>query len=286
MSVNPKYLKALLEVSQRGDPEWGHTGRAIEPIERWLRYIKEQTGMWVPETQQDVWDGLEFRGVPSWELDALKRVRYIQPAKEKPKAVFTQPLLKRLSQASGQPVYLLRVRPNGPYTPREDHIYLTDAVPDLDLFVEEIQAWTKAFEGLSRYPKVMATLHKHCRQVTLDPTQRGSASASWRDGEKALILRLGRTLSTSVPYLRSILIHEIGHMRADETDLSKVDLWLNRTPYGNPPYISEYAGKNAEEDFAETYRAIWLEPSALRSKAPDKYLDMRKRIAARFLKRS
>lgn len=287
MEVNSKYLKALLKRSQQGDVTWGHTGNAIPILERWLLRLKDgQCCPYPPKTLEEMWWGLEDRGVPSWEIAALKEVKYIReaPKPEKPKVTFTKEHLQSLKDAAGVSVYFLRVRPNGPYTPKEDLEYLIDTLPDLDLFVEELKAWTKAFAGIARFPKIQKVFDKYCRTLILDPTQRGTADASWRGHDRSVVLRLGNVMSTNVPYLRSILIHEIGHMLTEDPNFNRVDFWLNKTLYGNPPYISDYAKKNSDEDFAETYRSFWTDPARLKQVSPDKYKDMKQRVASRWLK--
>ena len=71
----------------------------------------------------------------------------------------------------------------------------------------------------------------------------------------------------------SVLIHEVGHSVDYPNQMaSQLTGGLSSSdPWGTGPFISDYAGTMAPEDFAESYRAYHLRPEELKATAPGKF---------------
>lgn len=141
----------------------------------------------------------------------------------------------------------------------------------LPQYALQLKALAKAIETL---PAPAAAVYRsEVKKVRL-AEPRGSEDASWDAGG---VLKLSLKRGTPDPKVyRFHLVHELGHALEEKLGLT-VTPW-DETPYGNPPFVSDYAGVNASEDFAETFRAFVLEPSHLKRVAPTKYTDMAKRV--------
>ena len=85
-------------------------------------------------------------------------------------------------------------------------------------------------------------------------------------------IELSRATRTTPEQIRSTLTHEVGHTVDYESQ--KFFSWRdrsNREPFGEEPYITDYAETNHREDFAESYEEYHLDPENLKDKAPEKY---------------
>ena len=67
------------------------------------------------------------------------------------------------------------------------------------------------------------------------------------------------------------VLHELSHSL--NVDLPQI--------FGRPPYITEYASRDASEDWAESFAEFFLHPKILRKRAPEKY-----RAIAKFVEDS
>ncbi len=134
-----------------------------------------------------------------------------------------------------------------------------------------LKAWVKAVETLPRHA---ADIYRsEVKKVKLAPA-RGTEDASWDAGG---VLKLSVKGSNPDPKVyRLHLVHELGHALEEKLGIS-VTAW-DDTPYGKPPFVSDYAEVNASEDFAETFRAFEMEASLLKRVAPAKYADMAGRV--------
>jgi len=129
--------------------------------------------------------------------------------------------------------------------------------------------WAKAFKTLPKYRRAWNLLGSEVKKLRLQGKGRGP-DASWEPG--LIFLNLSKT-PQNVEAARQILVHELGH--ALEAKLGLIVTAWDDTPYGHPPYVSTEADVNAAEDFAETFRALEVEPALLRRIAPAKYTDMK-----------
>jgi hypothetical protein len=102
----------------------------------------------------------------------------------------------------------------------------------------------------------------------------GSEDASWHAGG-VLRLTFKPTETPNALVYRARAVHELGHALEEKLGLVVVP-W--NSPYGAPPYVSDYAARNATEDWAECFRALELEPRTLLRLAPVKYHDLRARL--------
>ncbi|MEW6281742.1 MAG: hypothetical protein AB1758_24245, partial [Candidatus Eremiobacterota bacterium] len=81
-------------------------------------------------------------------------------------------------------------------------------------------------------------------------------------------------ISISPEWFREVLIHEVGHTK------DYASAWFQHAglgnhsdsaPWGQGPYVTDYAGKNHYEDYAESYSHYHVEPERLKENAPEKY---------------
>lgn len=99
-------------------------------------------------------------------------------------------------------------------------------------------------------------------------------------------INLSRAELTTPEKLRGTLTHEIGHT----TDFSSKSFGVlpgrsNGEPYGEGPYITNYAETNHYEDFADSYEEYHIRPDNLREKTPEKFADMEEFNKQSFLER-
>ena len=247
------YLERLLRIARKGNPEWSSgPARSVAVLERMLKYLRADQGYMLPKDNEGLFESMESRGVPSWELEALRAVPVPQRRTRTPRV--NEEVLTKILDLTGLGL-VLRGR---------------DRTPEHNA---EMVCWYKAFMTLkAEHPRVWGIFKKHARKIAFDTHGRGSEDASWED--PVLVIRLKGT-NVSPAVCLSWLVHEIGHAFEDEFNI--MDLF---DIYGssNPPFISAYAQKNVSEDFAETFRAYWREPSTLKRIAPKKYQDMHGRI--------
>ncbi len=135
--------------------------------------------------------------------------------------------------------------------------------------LKSMYAWIRALKGLKGHPLRM---FRSVRKIRFPDKPYGSEEASW-DGQS---LSLHIIKGDTIPMLRSMLTHEMGHVLEDARHLIVTE-W-DDTPYGEAPFVSAYAETNAAEDFAETYWALMKEPRKLKRVAPEKYRDMQSRL--------
>ena len=245
------YLEKLIETVVNDPTGWGGSSPAASV----LRQMIKSTGFGNldPFPVGELWDYLTSRDVDSDEIAVLKKVRPPRARKRKVGPTFYE-AYRDFEQATGKHTILANI--------------------DLDTdhhLAPALQAVTKA---VAKLPKRAARLwQSEVKKVRLRGRSKGTEDASWEPGG-VMSLVLGK--STRVPIWRWRIVHELGHALGD-----KLNLVLGShddTPYGQPPYISAYADTNAEEDFAETFQALEMEPSRLRRVAPAKYEDMKARF--------
>lgn len=202
-----------------------------------------------PMSVSELWEYLAGFDVAPVEIEALKRVP-LPKALRAPKGMdYTE-----FSRAVGKSVML------------------GVSLEELAKYAPHLKAWAKAIETL---PRPAADLyHTEVKKLRLVEA-RGTEDASWDVGG---VLKLSLKAVTPDPKVyRFYLIHELGHALQEKSGLS-VTAW-DENPYGNPPFVSDYAEVNAMEDFAETFRAFVMEPAHLKKIAPAKYADMARRVA-------
>ena len=135
----------------------------------------------------------------------------------------------------------------------------------------------KAIKGLSQYRYAHSLWESEVRKLKLNWIRgRSTEEASWDIGG-VLSIVLGNYNSTVDAHRRTI-VHELGH--ALEEKLGIIVSKHDQTPYGNPPFITEYAKLNPSEDFAETFLAHETQPRILKSRTPEKYDDIKRRLLA------
>lgn len=201
-----------------------------------------------PMTVSELWEYLGGFDVAPVEIEALKRVP-LPKAPRAPKGMD----YSEFSRAVGK------------------NVVLGVSMEELAQYAPHLKAWAKAIESL---PAPVAALYRsEVKKIRLaDP--RGSEDASWDAGG---VLKLSLKRGTPDPKVyRFHLVHELGHALEEKLGLTVTA--FDETPYGNPPFVSDYAEVNASEDFAETFRAFVMEPSHLKKIAPTKYADMAKRV--------
>lgn len=254
--VPKKYLQALLgAIGPEHDDEWGSYRQAQAPLERWLRLITKGDDLYgVPPNREALLENLENRGVPSWEMDALKavpesKVRPKAPAKVDEKAWVL------LDEVAGNPLVLSGDLRHPEYN-------------------EHVRALVKALHTLkSKFPFAWSVYNHKVKQLYLTTRGSGTEDASWQDwvggGRLAVVFKPTSFISIS------LLLHEIGHVYEGNFDiLGLMDIY----GMGHEPFVSSYAKKNTSEDFAETFMYYWLNRNHLKKSAPAKYADMHHRI--------
>ena len=90
-------------------------------------------------------------------------------------------------------------------------------------------------------------------------------------------IQLSRTELQNPAEFRKVLIHETAHTRDFES------AWFglfgehsSKKPFGEGPYISDYAKTNHFEDYAETYANYHVNPERTRQEVPEKFAEMQK----------
>ena len=244
------YLKKLIDTAE-ANPEWGTGSPAARVLKRLFRSV--ELGEIDPFSINDLWDYLKERDVPSEEVTLLQRVPLpVSPKRKKP---FTfNEALSAFERDAGKSIILSGINAT------DNHL---------------APALLAATSAILRLPRRAAYLwQSEVKKVRLRGSSRGSEDASWEHGN---VLSLVLTKTTSVPSWVFTVTHELGHALEERIGLM-VTPW-DETPYGNPPFVSSYAEKNATEDFAETFRALDMEPKYLKRIAPGKYKDMQSRTS-------
>jgi len=250
--ISLRYLQALLAAVEKGNPEWGSYVFAVPVLQRLIQKTKEKD-YWTLPSKDRLFEYLEERNVPSWELDVMRRVKV--PAVRKFLPNFDESAIDRIEKATG-----ILVLTQG-----------LDSNPD---FNHNLRGIAKAFEVLpSRYPFAFKLLKGSVRKILLFKQGRGSEDGYWADYQ-------GHTLGLRVRegYWQNpmvTILHELGHVFEGKSDVLEL---MDVYGIGHGPFVSDYAGKNASEDFAETFMYFWRNSAYLRRKTPDKFADMQARI--------
>lgn len=244
------YLKKLIDTAD-ANPEWGTGSPAARVLKSLFRSVELENID--PFSINELWDYLKERDVPSEEVTLLQLVPL--PVSPKRKKVFTfKEALSAFERVAKKSVILSGINHT------DDHL---------------APALRAATSAILRLPRRAAYLwQSEVKKVRLRGSSRGSEDASWEPGG---ILSLVLTKTSSVPIWIFNVTHELGHALEERIGLT-VTPW-DETPYGNPPFVSAYADRNATEDFAETFRALDMEPKYLKQIAPDKYKDMQSRTS-------
>lgn len=197
-----------------------------------------------PATVEYIWSLLRSRNVPESDIAVLQRVPLTRAAAVKGMTY------EQFRQAIGKNV--------------------THSI-DPSAFGPQMLAMSKAIAKLPATARLV--FGAEVRTVHLD-RPRGTEGASW---DPRSVLRLTVRAGSTIDAKTSMhnIVHELGHALEEALD-------LNVTPwgsiYGNPPFVSDYAARNATEDFAETFAFLELYPRDLKRIAPEKYEDMRARV--------
>jgi hypothetical protein len=246
------YLEKLIETAVNDPTGWGESS----PAARVLRTLIKNTETYGddPFPVGELWDYLTSRDVDSNEIAGLKKARPPRARKKKVGPTFYE-AYRDFEQATGKHTVLTRI--------------------DLETDHHLAPALLAVTKAIAKLPKRAARLwQSEVKKVRLRGRGKGTEDASWEPGGvMALVLGNG---STSVPIWRSHIVHELGHALEDKLNL--VVTVHSSDPYGHEPYVSAYADTNASEDFAETFKALEMEPSRLRRVAPAKYEDMKARF--------
>lgn len=238
--VTKAYYQSLLELARQED-----FPQAVTRLQWGKRTILDPD---FPMTVDDLWLYLRDREVPAEDIAAMRKVR--PPRAQRPPKGMS---LMEFGEAIGKPVAV--------------------GVSEGEMSAISLHLKTMA-RAINTLPPTSRKLYQsEVRKVVLT-RPRGTEDASWEPGGVLrLNLKPGGTPDPGV--YRSRVIHELGHALEEKLGLI-VTPW--GSVYGNPPFISDYAGMNATEDFAETFRAWETERGVLRSVAPGKYTDMKNRV--------
>ena len=239
-----------------GDPAgWGTASPAGRLIQRKIRNLSNEFSGGSPQPLAEFYNDLEVAGIDNDELAVARSVKAPRARRVRKPTHTLYDAYRNFDDAVGASIALVNV--------------------DLDsaglMAVLWMDAWRKAIVSLKG--PVRHLWDKHVPKIVLRNGSRGSENASWDLGRMVLVLK-PEEKPFPVTSLRGFLIHELGHAFEGATAARPARSAL----YGQPPYVSAYAGTNAEEDFAETFRALFTEPRQLKQKAPAKYFDMRRRL--------
>ena len=250
------YLERLLAVVSGDHPEWSSgEAEAVSVLKRMLRYMQADETYMLPNNVEALFDSLDGRGVPSWELDALRQVAVPKLAPVAP-AVLDEQVLSDI----------LNLTDLGFVTRGSDRGVEHNA---------ELQCWLAAFRKLqSDLPVVWGIFKKHTRKLIIDTHGNGSEDAAWE--APALRIRLKGEKKPNLDIILYRLVHEIGHAYEDEFDILKL---MDIYGPNHKPCASAYGEKNASEDFAETFAFHWLDPEYLKQRVSVKYRDMKARLS-------
>jgi len=248
--VTAPYLQKLIAFMEAENTsetsEWrGGWTSTIRRTQSWLKQIAANDVYDVPKTVGEMFQWFEgWSGLEPPQVAELKDVAMPRAPKSKPEASFYD-ARRELEKVTGK-----NVTYEGSLEHRKD-------APEL------IALWSRAFKKLKAPAKrAMGVVSK----ILLANKARGSEDASWDgQGTMRLVLREGHVPSIDV--LATYITHELGH---GVEERHHVD--LNAPPWGQPPFISDYAeSKPNIEDFAESFASYALEPGHLKAKAPDKF---------------
>lgn len=250
-----KKLEAFLMTEDEAETYWQHSwGRALAEVRRVLRQGDDR---YPPlSSVQDLYDRIQERELLDPEQFTILKSRGPKLSAPKRPSPSADPrvIIEQLRDVLPVPLSVSYEQYLGPQ------------------HVVELEGWLKAFRTLrSKYPFPWKMLGKHGVRVVLEAKPNSSATA-WFGLWITINLR-GEKAWGGV----ETLIHEIGHAfeegQADQHDIAS---W--RGLYGNPPFSHQYMPERAVEDFAEVFRQYHTEKALLKAKAPDKYVDMKRRV--------
>lgn len=101
-------------------------------------------------------------------------------------------------------------------------------------------------------------------------------------------IHLSRETLTTPQGWEDTLIHEVGHTVDYGHKACPCTLCQSGSaqgPYGNGPYVTDYAKTNEREDYAETYQEYHQRPERLKEVSPEKYEDQVKNNRQSFMER-
>lgn len=251
--ITVPYLEKLVETVVNDPSGWGEASPAARILNKEIRSLKNEFSGVEPYPVSELLVLLEDGGVDEDEIALVKAVRppTSRQRKKKPQEPLVDAYLA-FGKAIGKSVSLVDI--------------------DLDTdghLVPMIKAWQTAIVGV-KSKEAKAAWDKYVKKVVLRAGSQGSEDASWRHDKMILILRPEKL---SIPVRRSFVVHELGHGVEQNTVKT-----FAGTPYGSPPFVSEYAKGNPSEDFAETFRVMAENPRGLQKQAPEKYADMAARL--------
>ena len=250
--ITVPYLQKLREVAD--GPEFY---QARTELDKLIRRLKDEYSGVDPFPVAELWEYLAGRDVTPEEVALLQKVQAPRAPKAKP-ALDGHDLYSLMGKASGKSVV-------------ESYSWDSLKPEDQTLVAEGVKAWAAAFTKLKKYKHAEKVHQRLTKKVHLAGRPRGSEDASWDPGG-VLTLQVIKGATKSALYF---LVHELGHGFRELFDLGEVfDLYGP----GHPPFITDYAEHNAEEDFAETFLYYSMHPPELKRKVPAKYEDMGRRI--------
>jgi len=240
--VSVPFLKKLAQLAAEQSTK--------DALQRVIRNLENEYSGVEPFPVDELWGLLRAYHADEDDLDTLMKVKTPRTRTKKP-SVDAAEARRRIEEATGKSIV------DGVRWEAADH---TAAVRSI----------VAAFMSLRKVKPAYKVFVKQVKKIKL--TDRGSADASWLPGG-VLQLRIKATQRYRVPLLRGTLVHEMGHAFEEYFDAVE----LSRA-YWDPPHLNDLAEKNSSESFAETFRALALEPALLRRKTPEKYADMLRRV--------
>lgn len=99
------------------------------------------------------------------------------------------------------------------------------------------------------------------------------------------VIKLARDqISIRPEWFKEVVIHEVGHTRDfDSAWFGFIHHNSGHAPWGQAPFVSNYAHTNHWEDYAETHADYFLRPDHLKEVAPEKYRLMHQQEQQNFL---
>lgn len=260
--LTPLYLKKLLAYMERENTaeDSFYRGSWFQAIEYVQRVQKAHESGWLggyPLTVKDLVSQIEERELLPKEL--LPLLRKAVPHPRVPKV---------------EPVEVLQAKVDATYAE------IASIVPGslnlhgelLPQHLKWLQDILKAWKVLkAKYPVPWKIAQKEMRILLLNTRTNATAEASW------LLKKMHINVKPSFGV--GTLIHELGHA-FEGLQSDTYDIMAGNIAYGNPPYSHAYFKDRGSEDFAECFRQFFGERGMLKSKAPEKYADMARRIAA------
>ncbi len=249
----PEFLQVLVKAVIADPNGWGESSPAARVLRKVL--TSAGNGNIDPFPIEELWSYLSDHDVPADELALLRAVPVPREQAKKKGPLFAD-AWSAFERETGKSTILTGIDLGDP---KSDRL---------------VAALLMISEAVSHLPPHANRLWKsQVKKVRLRAKSRGSEEASW---ERGGVLSVSLAKALTAPLWRFNIVHELGHALEDMNNL-QVTAW-DDTPYGKPPFITDYAEVNASEDFAETFRAFEMEPGHLRSKAPLKFEDMAEQV--------